>query len=177
MAPKVGISACLLGERVRYDGDHRRDPYIVDELGARFEWVAVCPEVEAGFGVPRETLRLEGEADAPRLVTTGTRSDRTAQMSSWVRERLAELPDDLCGFIFKKGSPSCGPRRVKLFAADGGTAEPRRIAAGLFARAWIDAHPDRPAADEEMLADRAFARAFVEKVGAVDAALRGIGSR
>ncbi len=173
MLPKVGISACLLGERVRYDGDHRRDPFIADELGAQFEWVAVCPEAEAGFGVPRETLRLEGDVGSPRLLTTGTRIDRTAAMSSWVRRSLAALPDDLCGFILKKGSPSCGPRGVKLFAADDRTAEPRLIAAGLFARAWMDAHPDRPVADEEMLADRAFARSFVERVRDVEAVLRG----
>lgn len=172
MKPKVGVSACLLGERVRYDGDHRRDRFVVEELGARFLWVPVCPEVEAGFGVPRETLQLEGEAAAPRMVTTATRVDRTGALIAWTRGRLAGLPGDLSGFIFKRGSPSCGPRGVKLLPA-GGAGEPQPVAAGLFARAWIDAHPDLPAADEEMLADRDFAAEFIRRVESAHARERG----
>ena len=97
---RVGISACLLGQEVRYDGGHTRDPLITGTLGRLFEWVPVCPEVEMGLGVPRETLALEGCAGAPRLVFRDSRSDITGRMNDWARRRLAELGGaDLCAYI------------------------------------------------------------------------------
>jgi len=118
---------------VRYDGDHRRDPFVLDELGPLFTWVPVCPEVEAGYGVPRETMRLEGDPAAPRLRTMRTRVDRTDGMAAWCRQRVAALPADLCGFVLKSGSPSCGPSRVKVWREeDGGRVE---RAAELFGTA------------------------------------------
>ncbi|MBF0496332.1 MAG: DUF523 domain-containing protein, partial [Deltaproteobacteria bacterium] len=106
---KIGVSACLLGEQVRYDGGHRRNPFIADTLGQFVQFVPVCPEAECGFGVPRETMRLVGDPEAPRLVTTQTGQDHTNRMRAWTEHRVAELGgDDLSGFIFKSGSPSCG---------------------------------------------------------------------
>lgn len=156
------MSACLLGERVRYDGDHRRSPRVAEELGRLFEWVVICPEVEAGFGVPRETLQLEGESARPRLVTTQTRLDRTEEMRAWCRARVDALPRDLCGFVFKAGSPSCGPRDVRLYTE--GAAAPEPIAVGLFAHAVGERFPDLPVADEEELADPARTADFVRRV-------------
>ena len=160
--PKVGVSACLLGERVRYDGDHRRERIVAEELGARFEWIVVCPEVEVGFGVPRETLRLEGDPDAPSLLTTATRHDRTERMRAWCRERVAALPADLAGFIFKARSPSCGPSGVKLFGSDG--SESSALTRGLFAHAVFTRFPELPMIDEEGLRDPARAAGFLRAV-------------
>lgn len=157
--PRVGVSGCLLGERVRYDGDHRREAIVAEELGRRFEWVVICPEVEVGFGVPRETLQLEGDPDAPSLVTTSTRDDRTERMRDWCRERVSDLPDDLAGFIFKARSPSCGPSGVKLFET-GGTAV-TGVTRGLFAEAVFTRFPDLPMIDEEGLRDPVRADEFV----------------
>jgi uncharacterized protein YbbK (DUF523 family) len=162
LRPKVGVSACLLGEPVRYDGDHRRDAFVVEELGRVFEWVRVCPEVEAGFGVPRETLRLEGPKHFPRLRSTQTRIDHTERLESWCEARIAALPTDLCGFVFKAGSPSCGPARVALHPEDGG--EPSPSGAGLFARAIRRRFPDLPCIDEQDLRDAGKAAAFARAV-------------
>jgi uncharacterized protein YbbK (DUF523 family) len=156
---KVGVSRCLLGERVRYDGDHRREAIVAEEFGRRFEWVVVCPEFEVGFGVPRETLQLEGDPAAPSLVTTSTRRDQTERMRDWCRERVTDLPDDLAGFILKARSPSCGPAGVKLFGT-GGTAV-TGVTRGLFAEAVFTRFPDLPMIDEEGLRDPARADEFV----------------
>lgn len=164
---RVGVSACLLGERVRYDGDHRRDRFLAERLGRRFAWVLVCPETEAGFGVPRETLRLVGDASAPRMMGTETGRDRTAEMQSWAVATMESLDLlGLCGFVLKRGSPSCGPAGVKLFATSDQGEEPRAIATGLFARILRDRYPGLPLADEEMLADRRVAAGFLRRVRA-----------
>ena len=99
---KLGISSCLLGEKVRWNAGHKLDQYLTYTLGQFVDFVPVCPEVEAGFGVPRESLRLVGDPEAPRLVTFKTKEDRTEPMLQWARKRVKELEkDDLCGFIFK----------------------------------------------------------------------------
>ena len=117
---KIGVSACLLGEKVRYDGGHKRDSYITDTLGKLFIFVGVCPEVECGMPTPREPMRLEGDPAAPRLMTKESRIDRTEQMLSYCREKVEELGKaDLCGFIFKKSSPSSGLIEVKIHDAQG----------------------------------------------------------
>jgi len=103
---KLGISTCLLGEPVRYDGGHRLDRYLRDVLGPHVEYVAVCPEVECGLPVPRESMRLEGDPQASRLVTTRTRIDHTDRMIEWAKRRVRELEtESLCGFIFKANFP------------------------------------------------------------------------
>lgn len=164
---RVGVSACLLGERVRYDGDHRLNRYLAERLGRRFAWVLVCPEAEAGFGVPRETLRLVGEPAAPRMIGTETGRDRTEEMGVWARATAESLePLGLCGFVLKRGSPSCGPAGVKLYAMSESGKEPRLDAVGLFARALAERYPGLPLADEEMLADRRVAAGFLRGVRA-----------
>ena len=106
---RVGVSACLLGEPVRYDGRHKRDAFLTDVLGKHVEWVPVCPELEVGMGVPRESVRLEGDVDAPRMVGVRSRIDHTAAMRRFAAERVRQLAAlDLQGYVFKKGSPSCG---------------------------------------------------------------------
>src|SRR5262249_50916689 len=116
---RIGISACLLGQEVRFDGGHKRDSFLNDILGPHVEWVAVCPEVEMGLGTPRETMRLlRGERDSSplRMITTRTAIDHTRGMNDWARQRLSELArEDLCGYVLKKDSPSCGMERVKVY--------------------------------------------------------------
>jgi uncharacterized protein YbbK (DUF523 family) len=161
---RIGISSCLLGQEVRYDGGHKRDRWITETLGGVFEWVPVCPEVELGLGVPRDTLRLEGTADAPRLVFADSRRDVTARMRAWSRRRLKRLEAlDLCGFILKSDSPSCGLERVRLHppGSDGPAA---RRGIGLFARALKDRFPLLPVVEERRLHDPALRDRFVERV-------------
>ena len=98
---KIGISRCLLGESVRYDGGHKKDRYLTDTLGKYLEYVPVCPEVEYGLGIPREALRLVGNPESPRLVTSRTGADHTEGMLKYAEERVRELKKEgLCGFIF-----------------------------------------------------------------------------
>jgi len=159
---KIGVSSCLLGNEVRYNGGHKRDRYITDVLGAHMEFVPVCPEVEAGFGVPRETFRLEGAVDAPRLVTTRTSIDHTDRMLAWARRRVRELEkESLCGFIFKKGSPSSGMARVKVYT---GKNQPVMKGAGLFARAFMDHFPLLPVEEEGRLLDPVIRENFLERI-------------
>ena len=127
---KIGISRCLLGEKVRYDGGHKWDRFITDTLGSYLEFAPVCPEVECGLGVPREAMHLEGNPDDPRLVTIRTKIDHTEKMKSWAQRRVAELEKEgLCGFIFKRGSPSSGMERVKIYGDKG---EPAKTGVGTL---------------------------------------------
>src|SRR6266436_4047539 len=121
MAPlRLGISACLLGHEVRWDGGHKRDHFLAETLGRFVEWVPVCPEVELGLGVPREPIRLEGDPAAPRLVAANSRRDLTRAMTRLARARAAELARlDLVGYVFKKDSPSCGMERVRVHGEGG----------------------------------------------------------
>ena len=117
---RIGVSTCLLGERVRYDGGHKLDHYVRDELGMHVEWVPVCPEVECGLSIPRESMRLVGSPDAPRLIAPKSGKDYTDQMLAWARVKLEELAAlDLDGYIFKKDSPSSGAFRVKVYDKNG----------------------------------------------------------
>ncbi|MBI4169017.1 MAG: DUF523 domain-containing protein [Acidobacteria bacterium] len=160
---RVGISACLIGQKVRYDGGHKRDRLLMETLGRRFEWVPICPEVEMGLGVPRETLRLEGDPAHPRLVFEHSRTDQTRRMRAWARSRLEELTrEDLCGYILKGGSPSCGLEGVRVHPADGGAPVP--LGTGLFARALLQRFPDLPMEEEGGLRDRRRRARFVERV-------------
>ncbi len=136
---KVGVSSCLLGEKVRYDGGHKLDRYITEILGQFFEYVPVCPEVEYGLPVPRETLRLAGDPASPRLVTSRTGVDHTEGMQRWAETKLNDLTrENLAGFIFKSRSPSSGLKGVKVYTTQG-YAEPERN--GHLRRSL---HPPKP---------------------------------
>lgn len=163
---RVGVSSCLLGEKVRYDGGHKRDHFLTDIFGRSVEFVPVCPEYEAGFGTPRETMRLEGDPRAPRLVTGKTCRDCTARMTRWAAGKLRSLEKlDLRGFVFKSASPSCGMERVKVYRGEG---YPEKTAAGLFARAFMDRFPRIPAEDEAGLNDVPVRDNFIVRVFAFD---------
>lgn len=159
---RVGISSCLLGNEVRYDGGHKRDRYLTDTLSNFFEWVPVCPEVEMGLGTPRETLRLIGESRAPRLVFAKTQADQTDGMQAWAKTRLDDLARlDLCGYLLKSDSPSCGMERVRVYGSRG---IPGKNGVGIFARALMDRFPLLPVEEEGRLHDLALRENFVERV-------------
>ncbi len=133
---RIGVSKCLLGEPVRYDGQHKHNHFITDTLGPYLEYVGVCPEVECGMGVPRETLRLVGDPAAPRLMTTRTGIDHTERMQTWASRRIKELDrENLHGYIFKSASPSSGMERVKVYGPKGGIAG---RAPGMFGKLFME---------------------------------------
>lgn len=159
---RIGISQCLLGDAVRYDGGHKRDALLADTLSEFVEWLPVCPEVEAGLGVPREPMRLEGTAMSPRLVTITTNVDHTAAMQQFSARRLRELERlDLSGYVFKARSPSCGIGKVPLVSAQG-IETPEGI--GLFAQALIAHYPLLPVEDEDRLHDPQILKDFLKRV-------------
>ena len=160
---RILVSACLLGEKVRYDGGHKRDRFLIETLGPFVEWVRVCPEVDCGLPVPREAMRLVGEPKRPRLVTNRTGIDLTERMERWANARLDELSDvDLCGYICKKDSPSSGMERVKVYGDGGGI--PARTGAGVFTRMFMERFPRIPVEEEGRLADPVLREMFVERV-------------
>jgi uncharacterized protein YbgA (DUF1722 family)/uncharacterized protein YbbK (DUF523 family) len=159
---KVGVSACLLGEEVRYDGGHKRDAFVVDTLGRHVTWVAVCPEMEIGLGAPREAIRLQGDAAAPRLVGTKTGVDLTRRMTDYARTRVRALAGlGLSGYILKRASPSCGMDRVKIYSEDG---MPGRVGRGLFASALMDGLPLLPVEEEGRLSDPRLRENFITRL-------------
>lgn len=161
---RVGISTCLLGERVRYNGGHKLDRYIVNTLGRYFDFVPVCPEHEAGFPIPRPPFRLEGDPADPLLITPSDRRDHTELMKAWSARRLDELEQQgLCGYILKSRSPSCGLLSVKVYDGEG---RPAGDGSGLFARALVDRFPDLPVAEEDLFSDPHLAENFIERVSA-----------
>ena len=161
--PRLGVSACLLGKNVRYDGGHKRDPFCVDVLGDFVEWVPVCPEVEVGMPVPRPTIRLVGKAAAPRLVAERTGQDWTAPMQAWAEARVEALAaEDLSGFVLKKDSPSCGMTRVRVHRPKGGP--PSRDGAGAFARVLLARLPLLPVEEEGRLHDPLLRESFIERI-------------
>jgi uncharacterized protein YbgA (DUF1722 family)/uncharacterized protein YbbK (DUF523 family) len=163
MAPTItiGVSSCLLGEHVRYDGGHKLDRYITDTLGRFFRFVPVCPEVGCGMPVPREAMHLEGDPAAPRLVTINSGIDKTEQMLAFCRQKVRELErEDLCGFIFKKNSPSSGLHRVKVY----NRGMPARSGRGLFAAAVVEHFPRLPVEEEGRLTDPLIRENFIERV-------------
>lgn len=160
--PLLGVSSCLLGEHVRYDGGHKHDHYISDILGRYFGFVAVCPEVECGMPTPREAMRLEGDPAAPRLMTRQSRIDKTGQMMAFCQRKVVELKQaGLCGFIFKKDSPSSGLFRVKVYDQAG---LPRKVGSGLFAAAVSRGLPLLPLEEAERLNDPEIRENFIERV-------------
>lgn len=159
---KVGISACLLGEKVRYDGGHKWDRFITGTLGKYVDFVPVCPEVGCGLGVPREPLHLAGDPGRPRLVTVRTGVDHTERLLSWAHRRLKELEAyGLCGFIFKSDSPSSGMERVKVYNKQG---LPEKKGVGIFARIFMEHFPLLPVEDEGRLHDPHLRENFIERL-------------
>lgn len=158
----LGISACLIGERVRYDGGHARDRYITDTLGEYFNWVPVCPEVEMGLPVPRESMRLVGDPAAPRLLARASGADHTEGMLRWAGGRLEELASKgLAGFIFKSKSPSSGIGGVKVYTPEG---MPSRRGTGIFGGAFMRRFPSLPVIDDGRLRNPALRENFIERV-------------
>lgn len=161
-APRVGISRCLLREKVRFDGGHKHDALITEILGRVFQWVPVCPEVEIGLGTPRESLHLIGTPSKPRMIASRSKTDVTEAMRRFAAERLEELARiGLHGYILKKDSPSCGLERVRVYREDG---IPRRKGQGLFADALIKRFPLLPIEEEDRLHDVRLRENFIERI-------------
>jgi len=159
---KVGVSSCLIGDKVRWNGEHKKDAFVYDLLSPHFEWVPTCPEVEVGMGVPRETVYLEGEADAPRMIGDKTKTDWTARMRAYAKKRARELSRlGLAGHIFKKNSPSCGLMRVKVYSEKRTFSGQGR---GLFADEVARANPWIPVEEEGRLADPGLRENFIVRV-------------
>lgn len=159
---KLGISSCLLGNLVRYNGQHAMDRFLVDQLGQYVDWVPVCPEVECGLPVPRETMRLVGSPESPRLLTTRTGIDHTQKMLTWIEKKLPELEkENLNGFVFKSKSPSSGMQGVKVYTEKG---MPSRRGSGLFAKAFMERFPLLPVEDEGRLNDAGLRENFIERI-------------
>ena len=147
----LGVSSCLLGKRVRFDGGHKRDRYITEVLGKVFTFVPVCPEVETGMGVPRETIDLRGTVDTPRLVGNETGVDRTSMMNRYVARRVSQRDlAQVCGFILKAKSPTCGLKNVRIH---GPSERAAHRAQGLFAQALTKRYPALPIIEERQLQD------------------------
>ena len=157
----IGISQCLLGDKVRYDGGHKRDSFLIEALGRHVEWIPVCPEVELGLGTPREPMRLVGDPQSPRLVTITTGIDHTDAMNRFARQRVRQLEAlDLSGYVFKADSPSCDITQVPLFNQDVETND----GVGLFARAFIEYFPLIPIEEESRLHDPQAVKLFLARV-------------
>ena len=162
----LGISACLLGEHVRFDGGHKHDPYLTDTLGPYFDYVSVCPEVGCGLSVPRESMHLVGTPEHNRLIGNKTGTDFTAQMQTYCDRTVEALrPRNLLGFIFKAKSPSSGLFRAKLYTPEG---EPTtKYTSGLFARAFTRAYPSLPCEEDGRLHDPDLRENFIERIFAL----------
>ncbi len=159
---KLGISTCLLGENVRYDGGHKLDRFLTETLGQYVAYVPVCPEVECGLPVPRESMHLEGDPEFPRLVTSRTKQDMTERMLNWAKRRVVELEKEgLCGFIFKSDSPSSGMERVKVYNEKG---MPVKKGVGMFARIFMDHFPLLPVEEDGRLHDPKLRENFIERI-------------
>jgi uncharacterized protein YbgA (DUF1722 family)/uncharacterized protein YbbK (DUF523 family) len=159
---RIGVSACLLGRKVRYDGQHKRDDFLMDTLAPHVEYVPVCPEVELGLGTPRPPIHLTREGGGPvRLVVVPTGQDLTAAMDRFAARRVeALMAEELSGYVLKKDSPSCGMERVKVH----GGAQPRREGVGRFAAALLARFPHLPVEEEGRLRDARLRESFVERV-------------
>lgn len=159
---RVGISSCLMGNMVRFDGGHKHDRFLTDTLGKYVTFVPVCPEVECGLGVPRETLRLEGDENSYRLVFSRSREDITDRMQSWAEEKLDQLEkENLCGFIFKRKSPSSGMERVRIYGPKGSVSLKGR---GIFAGMFMKRFPEIPVEEEGRLNDPVLRENFIERI-------------
>lgn len=163
----VGVSSCLLGEKVRYDGGHKRDSFVADQLARYFHFHPFCPEVACGMPIPRDAIRLHGSPETPQVVRVKDHIAVTGLLSTWIERALPDIvSQDLRGFIFKKNSPSCGLYRMKVYQDKG---PPLTSGRGLFAQALVQALPDLPVEEEGRLTDAVLRENFVEQVFAYDA--------
>jgi len=159
---RIGISSCLLGNEVRWNTGHKHDKYLTRTLGKFVEYVPVCPEVEVGLGIPRESMRLVGDPENPRLITFKSKTDHTERMVAWAKKRVRELEkEDLCGFIFKSDSPSSGMIRVKVYNEKG---MPHKVGVGVFARAFMKHFPLIPVEDDGHLNDPLIREKFMLQI-------------
>ncbi len=159
---RLGVSTCLLGENVRFDGGHKHDQYLTGTLAQFVEWVPVCPEVEIGLGTPRESLHLAGDPAAPRLVTTKTNRDYTDAMLKFAHAKIEQLQRlKLNGYILKKDSPSCGMERVRVYSSKG---MPARNGVGLYAHVLIEQMPHLPIEEEGRLNDSKLRENFIVRI-------------
>lgn len=159
---RLGVSACLLGRPVRFDGGHKRDAFLTEELARFVEWVPVCPEEEAGLGTPREAMRLVHQGGTERLVAVRSQRDFTDTLTDFAATRVPQLAAlSLDAFVLKKDSPSCGLRRVKVYSTHG---VPARTGRGLFAGALCAALPMLPVEEEGRLCDPVLRENFIERV-------------
>ena len=160
--PKLGISACLLGQKVRFDGGHKRERFLTDLFGRFVEWIPICPEIEVGMGVPRESVRLVGPPSSPKMIAEKSGRDWTAAMNQYAAKRLSELAgSNLSGYVFKKNSPSCGMERIRVYSSKG---MPERQGRGLFAAAVMKQWPLLPVEEEGRLNDLKLRENFIERV-------------
>ncbi len=158
----LGVSTCLMGEQVRYDGGHKHDRYLTGVLGKFVRFVPVCPEVECGLSVPREAMRLVGDPEHPRLVTQKTGIDHTDRMQTWAKQRVEDLEaEGLCGFVFKSRSPSSGMANVKVYLENGQAV---KKGVGLFAKAFMQRFPLLPVEEEGRLNDLHLRESFIERI-------------
>jgi uncharacterized protein YbgA (DUF1722 family)/uncharacterized protein YbbK (DUF523 family) len=159
---RIGVSSCLLGQKVRFDGGHKRDGFLVDTFGEFVEWVPVCPELEVGMGLPREAIRLVRSDAGIRLVGVKSATDHTESMTRYSARRAEKLArENLDGYILKKDSPSCGMERVKVYDPNG---SPARTGRGLFAEALLGRFPLLPVEEEGRLSDPRLRDNFIERV-------------
>lgn len=159
---RIGISSCLLGQKVRFDGGHKRDDFLTGTFANYVEFVPVCPEIEAGFGTPREPMRLVRVDAAVKLITVKTGIDLTSRLATFSRQRAKQLEsEDLCGYVLKKDSPSCGMERVKVYDHN---MVPSKTGRGLFAEALLARFPFLPVEEEGRLVDPQIRDNFVERV-------------
>lgn len=160
---RIGISQCLLGAKVRYDGQHKHSKYITQNLGPFFEFVPFCPENDSGMGTPRESMHLRGDVEAPRLIGNRSGEDKTDQLLSYTQQRVPAFSnDDIAGIIFKKGSPSCGVYGVTPKTEKGMPGG--KSGAGLFVREVQRSFPNLPIEEEGRLNDPGLRELFIEKV-------------
>ena len=160
---RIGVSSCLIGEKVRWNGDHKQDRYVREILSRYFEYIPVCPEVEVGMGVPRETVALYGDPEKPSMISKKTQTDWTKPMEKYIKSRINTLcADDLCGYIFKSKSPSCGMGRVPLYSEFG--SHKVKHGPGMFANAFINSFPLVPTEEEGRLNDPRIRENFIVRV-------------
>lgn len=161
---RIGVSSCLLGNEVRYDGTHEKDAVLTESLATLFRCVAVCPEVDIGLGVPRETIRLVRNGEHVRLVGTQSAIDHTATMRDYAKRKVAELVGlGISGYVFKSASPSCGLKSAKVHDTTGALPQ---TGSGIFAAALVDGLPDLPVLEEGDLQDSTLRENFIARVRA-----------
>ena len=167
MKIKIGVSSCLLGEKVRWNGDHKQNHFVHEVLAKYFEYTPICPEMEVGMGVPRETVALYGNLEKPRMISKKTQTDWTKPMERYIKGRINILAyDNICGYIFKSKSPTCGLGRVPIYEKFGSNKV--RHGPGMFTNAFINAFPLVPTEDEGRLSDSKIRENFIIKVFSFD---------